>query len=358
MRRHQPVGVERDRVDLGSAVYGIGVGDRRHAWRCDRSGRVHRPSGYRAFRLARRDPARRSPPIRAPPDARRVPLPSTATSASTTGTGCASATTPRCIAYLEAENAYADAMLAPTRPRCASRSSRRSRPRPGDRRVGAGPARPVGVHTRTVEGLQYACTAGAPRGADADGGEQIVCSTRTRSPRATSTSRSAGSTVSPDHRVARVLHRRQRRRALHVAVPRPRRPATDLADVVDDVTYGARVGRRRAHVLLRRARRRDAPVRRCGATSSGPPPATTCSCSQEDDERFFVGVDRTRSGRFVADRRPRRRSRPRCGSCRPTTPDRRRRGRRAARARPRVHGRAPLRRPRTATGSSSSRTQR
>ena len=59
----------------------------------------------------RRD--RRPQPSRCPQAARRWTS-STASGARTTTSGCARRATPRCAAYLEAENAYADAVMKPT----------------------------------------------------------------------------------------------------------------------------------------------------------------------------------------------------------------------------------------------------
>ena len=59
------------------------------------------------------------------------------------------------------------------------------------------------------------------------------------------------------------------------------------------------MGRRRAHVLLRPPRRRDAAATRSGGTCSARRRPPTCACIREDDERFYLGVERTRSGRFI-----------------------------------------------------------
>ena len=111
---------------------------------------------------------------------------------------------------------------------------------------------------------------------------------------------------------ARVVSRPRRRRALHAAHPRPRhrrRPARRIADATY-VRLGL-VGRRRVP-LLRRARRGDAPVPRCGATALG--------TSQADDvlvysraRRAVQSQSRQHPKRQVASSsRPRAASRARC----------------------------------------------
>ena len=88
---------------------------------------------------------------------------------------------PDVLAHLEAENAYAEAMLAPRRAlRDRIFDEIKARVQETDD-VGAGPDGPWEYYTRTIEGQQYALHCRRARGADADGGEQILLDENTRS---------------------------------------------------------------------------------------------------------------------------------------------------------------------------------
>ena len=144
-----------------------------HIWwdqaSCPGAGRPARPrSRSRLRRRHRRSPAatsRRVSDTPRSPRAARSCSARTATSGSTTGSGCANATTPQVLAYLEAENAYTRACWRRTEPPAAASSSRRSsavsrRPTPPRRsargRTSTSPApiegRQYGVHCRRPAG--------------------------------------------------------------------------------------------------------------------------------------------------------------------------------------------------------------
>ena len=262
---------------------------------------------------------------------------------------------PEVLAHLEAENAYADAVLAPTRAAAGPASSRRSRHasrRPTCRRRSR---RPVGVlHAHATRGSSTRCTA-AGRAARTSTATSRSCSTRTSRPKGYDYFSLGGFDVTPDHRTLAYAVDTTGGERHHVAVPRSRTPARPRRrDRRRDVRL--RVGRRRAHLLLRPTRRRDAAVAGVATRRSGPHADDDVLVFQEDDDRFYVvgPPDPQRPVRADHDRveddvRGR-------GSSRPRHPTHRTDGRRRRATRPRVLGRAPRRRRRTATGSSSSRT--
>ena len=157
----------------------------------------------------------------------------------------------------------------------------------------------------------------------------------------------------PDRRLAYSTDY-DRRRALRRCASATSRPATDLDDVVPDVYYGARVGERRPHRLLHPARRRDAAVAGLAPHARAPTRTHDVLVFQEDDERFFVGVDRTRTGRVRAhhvgvegDHRGAARRRRRRRRLQPRVVEPRAAGRRVRRRAPRrslTDGRPVLRR--------------
>ena len=281
-------------------------------------------------------------PAPTPPNAPAAPARarrSTATSASTTGTGCATATTRRCIAYLEAENAYADAMLAPVaalRDRIFDEIRGRIQETDESAPVPDGAVGVLHAHRRRPA-VRDPLPAAARRRRRRAGPARR----ERRSPRATTTSRSAASRSRPTTASLAYSDRRHRRRALHACASATSTPARDLADVVDDVTYGlawADDARTCFYVRPDDAMRPNEVWRHRLGTAAG----DDVLVFREDDERFFLGVERTRSGSLRADRR-RRRSSPSEAWFVPTaTPDADAARRRAARARARVHGRAPL----------------
>ena len=260
---------------------------------------------------------------------------------------------PEVIAYLEAENAYADAMLAPLVPLRERHLQRDQGPGPGDGRVGADRRGRVGVHVanRRRFAVRHPLPAAARSGSRT---RPRWSSTRTSSPRGTTTSRSAASRSRPITSRSPTPSTSTGASATRCASAISR-AETDLPDVVENVTYGlawADDARTCFYVRPDDAMRPYEVWRHV----LGTPASADTLVMREDDERFYLGVERTRSGRFVlidisskltsevwfvptecsAERAP---------------------GHRTARARARVHGRAPLEPDRTATGSSSSPTR-
>ena len=277
-RGHQAVGIPRDRRDLGlggsdpGGSSGVVIGERGYrstlrpaqAVSADRvpdsalsmSDNPHRIARIHSLRLP-------SHP------AGRTCSRTTATSGSTTGTGCANATTPTVREYLEAENAFTEAALAhlaPLRERIFEEI--RGRVRETDAVARPSATAPHEYFRRTREGLQYPVHCRRPAGTpglpdpDAEPGTdraRSCCSTRTRSPATPATSRSARSRPRPTSaslaystdytggeryelrfRAVDAAHRPRRRRARHL--------------------LRRRLGERRRHRLLHPPRRRDAAV--------------------------------------------------------------------------------------------------
>ena len=112
--------------------------------------------GTVAFTLAA-DPRAATGPPRPPPVAKREPHPTTlhGEPSSTTTSGCARRTTRRSRAYLEAENAYTDAVMEPTEAAAGDALQGDARPHQGDRPLV--PVRDGGYfyYSRTEEGKQY-----------------------------------------------------------------------------------------------------------------------------------------------------------------------------------------------------------
>ena len=211
---------------------------------------------------------------------------------------------PAVRAYLEAENEYAEAALAPAaalRDRIFAEIRGRIQETDDSAPI---PDGPWTYFTRTVEGQQYAIHCRRPArpapspGRSTMGGPTRSCSTRTRSRAATTTSRSAASRSRPTTRSSRtrststaasgttlrfrdLAHRR-----------RPTRPASTTS----------RTGWRGPTMPARAST--SAPTTRCGrtkcgATGSARPRPTTCSCTARTTSGSSSTSAATRSGRFV-----------------------------------------------------------
>ena len=205
---------------------------------------------------------------------------------------------PDTIAYLEAENTYADAWFAEhnaaRRRRCSRRSSRGSR-RPTCRRRSAPTT--GGTSSSTAKGRATRSTAAAEhRRRDRD----RSCSTRTSRPTVTSSSTSARSTCRP---ITRWPH------------GRPTPPATsttrcasatsptgiDLPDeIADDVEAGVAWSRDGAYLFYVTADDQERPYRVMRHRLGTAPAADDVELVfEETDERFYVGIGETRSDDFV-----------------------------------------------------------
>jgi oligopeptidase B len=202
---------------------------------------------------------------------------------------------PAVIAYLEAENAYADAALAPLASRrdlifdeIKSRIQETDESAP----VAIGPWE---YTTRTVEGLQYGLHCRRPRGAAAADATVVIDENELAGD--SDYFALGGFEVSPDHALIAysVDFDGSERYTLRFRDPET---GADLPDVVPDVTYGlawADDARTCFYVRPDDAMRPHEVWRHV----VGSPAADDVLILREDDERFFLDIERTRSGRFV-----------------------------------------------------------
>ena len=200
---------------------------------------------------------------------------------------------PAVRVYLEAENAYAEAVLAPVAElreriygeiRARVQESDDSAPVPhGD----------WSYFSRTVEGLQYAMHYRRPRTGGADQlllDENVLAS-------GNDYFSLGGFEISPDHRLLAYTTDRSGAERYTLRF-RDLDTGVDLADVVEDVTYGlAWADRENVCFYVRPddAMRPNEVWRHTLGTST----SDDALVYREDDERFFVDIGRTRSGRFV-----------------------------------------------------------
>ncbi|HEV2644057.1 MAG TPA: hypothetical protein VGT98_15200, partial [Candidatus Elarobacter sp.] len=202
---------------------------------------------------------------------------------------------PEVIAYLEAENAYADAMLAPLMPlRTRIFDEIKARVQETDESAPV-PDGPWEYTSRTQEGLQYGIHCRRPRGTASDSATVVLDENVLAG--GSDYFSLGGFEVTPDHNVLAyaVDFTGGERYALRF---RDLTTGVDFDDVVEDVTYGlawADDARTCFYVRPDEAMR-PAEVWR---HTLGTPAADDTLVLREDDERFFVGIERTRSGRFV-----------------------------------------------------------
>ena len=204
---------------------------------------------------------------------------------------------PEVLAYLEAENAYADGDARAAGAAARPDLRRDQGPGAGDRRVGAG--RPTAPWEYYVpHGRRPAVRDPLPATARRHRGRRRGAPRRERARRRTRLllARRLRGLARP--RRARVLGRLHRRRALHAALSRSRRPAPICPTSSRTSPTGSRGPTTRARASTCGPTTRCARTR-CGGTSSAPPAADDVLVFREDDERFFVDIERTRSGRFV-----------------------------------------------------------
>jgi oligopeptidase B len=202
---------------------------------------------------------------------------------------------PEVIAYLEAENAYADAALTPLAP-LRSRIFDEIKGRVQETDESAPVAEGAWEYTsRTVEGLQYAVHCRRPRGRGPEAANVVLDENVLAGDHDYFSL--GGFEVTPDHTVLAyaVDFTGGERYTLRF---RDLATGTDLPDVVDNVTYGlawADDGRTCFYVRPDDAMRPNEVWRH----TLGTPASDDVRVLREDDERFYVGVERTRSGRFV-----------------------------------------------------------
>jgi oligopeptidase B len=204
---------------------------------------------------------------------------------------------PEVRAYLDAENAYTDAVTAPTKAlqariyeEIASRVQQTDTSAPV-------PDGPYEYYHRTIEGSQYAIHCRRPRGADAEtGSEEVVLDVNELA--VGETFLEVGDLeVDPGHSIAAYTvdtngGERYELRFRDLATGR------DLADVVPDVYYGL-AWADDSHTIF--YVRPDAAMRPYMVLrhTLGTPPADDVVIFRDDDERFDVALSRSRSGRYV-----------------------------------------------------------
>jgi oligopeptidase B len=217
---------------------------------------------------------------------------------------------PEVLAYLEAENAY-------TREALAHLGSRRGRV--FDEIVGrvqetdvSAPARrgPYEYFTRTIEGRQYGVHCRRPSGPGAlpdplappgsAPGESVILDENELA--AGHDYFAVGDlAVSPDQGLAAYstdVSGGERYELRFRTCPTPATPGAELPDVVPDVYYGVAWANDDATVFYTRP---DDAMRpwQIWRHTLGTPAADDVLVFQEDDDRYYVGVGRTRSGRFI-----------------------------------------------------------
>jgi oligopeptidase B len=202
-------------------------------------------------------------------------------------------TDPAVIAHLEAENAYAEAVLAPVADlRDRIYDEIRGRIQETDE-TAAVPDGPWSYFTRTVEGEQYVIHCRRPR---AGGGEQVLLDENALAAGHDYFSL-GGFEVSPDHRLLAYSTDLNggERYTLHF---RDLDTGEDLDERVDNVTYGLAWAddlRTCFYVRPDAAMRPDEVWRHRLGTAAD----EDVLVYREDDERFFLDLGRTRSGNYV-----------------------------------------------------------
>jgi oligopeptidase B len=202
---------------------------------------------------------------------------------------------PEVVDYLEAENAYTRQVLEPLhalRDRIFDEIKGRVQETDESAPVPYGPWE---YTARTVEGLQYARHCRRPRGTTP--ADAVVLLDENELAAGHDYFALGGFEVSPDHAVAAysVDTNGSERYTLHF---RDLATGTDLDDVVEDVTYGlawSDDARTCFYVRPDEAMRPFEVWRHVLGTDA----STDVLVRREDDERFFVDIGRTRSGRFV-----------------------------------------------------------
>jgi len=199
------------------------------------------------------------------------------------------------IRYLEAENAYADQVLAPLKPlRERIFEEIKGRVQETDETAPV-PWGPWEYSTRTIEGLQYAQHCRRARGTPASSGTVLLDENELAAGH--DYFALGGFEVSPDHTTAAYSVDLNGSECYTLRF-RDLATQTDLPDVVDNVTYGlawADDARTCFYVRLDDAMRPFEVWRHALGTDA----SADVLVHREDDERFFVDIGRTRSGRFV-----------------------------------------------------------
>ena len=206
---------------------------------------------------------------------------------------------PEVTAYLEAENAYADAVMEPLRPLQEKLYAEIvSRIQETDLSVPV-PYGPFLYYSRSVEGLQYPihCRRSAtPDGAEDASPEQILIDENVLAEGEEYCALGAAE-VSPDHRLLAWSLDTEGDED-HVLRIRDLDTGEDHPEEIPDTSYGvawASDNRTVFYTTLDESRR----PWRVWRHRLGTDPAEDVLVHQEDDDRFFCGVERTRSGGFL-----------------------------------------------------------
>lgn len=204
---------------------------------------------------------------------------------------------PEVIAYLEAENAYTKAVTAHTEPLQEQLFEEiRSRIQETDASA------PVvdgdwWYFSRTVEGLQYPIHCRRPIGSDAEGDHVQVLLDENVLAEGHDFFSLGGFETSPDHRLlAYATDTTGGER--HTLRFRDLEAGADFEDVVEDVYYGLAWANDNRTVFYSRPDKAMRPYQVWRHTL-GTPAHDDVLVFQEDDERFFAGVERTRSGQLI-----------------------------------------------------------
>jgi len=199
------------------------------------------------------------------------------------------------IEYLEAENAYAEAMLAPLAPLRASIFEEiKSRVQETDESAPV-PDGPWEYTSRTLEGSQYGIHCRRPRGAGADAARVVLDENLLADGH--DYFALGGFEVTPDHTTLAysVDFTGGERYTLRF---RDLATGVDLPDIVENVTYGlawADDAQTCYYVRPDDAMRPHEVWRHTLGTAA----SADVLLLRESDERFYLGIERTRSGRFI-----------------------------------------------------------
>ncbi|HET9773036.1 MAG TPA: oligopeptidase B, partial [Acidimicrobiia bacterium] len=201
---------------------------------------------------------------------------------------------PEVTAYLEAENAYTDAVMAPLRPLQEKLYAEIvARIQETDLSVPV-PYGPFLYYSRSVEGLQYPIHC---RRTNAEASPEQILIDENVLAEGEEYCALGGFEVSPDHRLLAWSLDTEGDED-HVLRFRDLETGEDLPEEIPETYYGlawASDNRTVFYTTLDESRR----PWRVWRHRLGTDPAADVIVHQEDDDRFFCGVERTRSGGFV-----------------------------------------------------------
>ena len=206
---------------------------------------------------------------------------------------------PQVTAYLDAENTYADAVMEPLRPLQEKLYAEIvSRIQETDLSVPV-PYGPFLYYSRSVEGLQYPIhcrRAATPDGAEDGSPEQILIDENVLAEGEEYCALGAAE-VSPDHRLLAWSLDTEGDED-HVLRIRDLDTGRDHPEEIPDTSYGVAWASDNLTVFYTTLDESRRPWR-VWRHRLGTDPAEDALVHQEDDDRFFCGVERTRSGGFL-----------------------------------------------------------